>query len=128
ILFFFSSRRRHTRSKRDWSSDVCSSDLSRREIMSAQFSVMPFRYSNDVAAMVAFPEELGLRRRIDSEGFAELHAGAGRVMVHAAGGTFAGGQTYLNLMAKTVEDAVDLASRIGLEYLVWDEAYGRHAV
>src|SRR5207249_8774543 len=28
-FFFFSSRRRHTRSKRDWSSDVCSSDLSR---------------------------------------------------------------------------------------------------
>src|SRR5699024_11806195 len=26
-FFFFSSRRRHTRSKRDWSSDVCSSDL-----------------------------------------------------------------------------------------------------
>src|SRR6266513_5908202 len=29
IFFFFSSRRRHTRSKRDWSSDVCSSDLLR---------------------------------------------------------------------------------------------------
>src|SRR5699024_11828201 len=28
LFFFFSSRRRHTRSKRDWSSDVCSSDLS----------------------------------------------------------------------------------------------------
>src|SRR5699024_11704135 len=27
VYFFFSSRRRHTRSKRDWSSDVCSSDL-----------------------------------------------------------------------------------------------------
>src|SRR5699024_11000973 len=27
LCFFFSSRRRHTRSKRDWSSDVCSSDL-----------------------------------------------------------------------------------------------------
>src|SRR5699024_11905223 len=27
---FFSSRRRHTRSKRDWSSDVCSSDLEDR--------------------------------------------------------------------------------------------------
>src|SRR5207249_5733857 len=26
-LFFFSSRRRHASSKRDWSSDVCSSDL-----------------------------------------------------------------------------------------------------
>src|SRR5438445_13549414 len=27
FLFFFSSRRRHTRYWRDWSSDVCSSDL-----------------------------------------------------------------------------------------------------
>src|SRR5205809_7916876 len=27
LLFFFSSRRRHTRCSRDWSSDVCSSDL-----------------------------------------------------------------------------------------------------
>src|SRR5690606_39968021 len=27
VLFFFSSRRRHTRFSRDWSSDVCSSDL-----------------------------------------------------------------------------------------------------
>src|SRR5687768_6442022 len=28
VFFFFSSRRRHTRCSRDWSSDVCSSDLS----------------------------------------------------------------------------------------------------
>src|SRR5439155_18377975 len=27
MMFFFSSRRRHTRWPRDWSSDVCSSDL-----------------------------------------------------------------------------------------------------
>src|SRR3712207_8931645 len=27
MFFFFSSRRRHTRYWRDWSSDVCSSDL-----------------------------------------------------------------------------------------------------
>src|SRR5207253_8207986 len=27
LLFFFSGRRRHTRWPRDWSSDVCSSDL-----------------------------------------------------------------------------------------------------
>src|SRR5690606_40179136 len=27
MFFFFSSRRRHTRFSRDWSSDVCSSDL-----------------------------------------------------------------------------------------------------
>src|SRR5690349_23742767 len=30
--FFFSSRRRHTRSLRDWSSDVCSSDLAAERI------------------------------------------------------------------------------------------------
>src|SRR5690606_40334387 len=30
IFFFFSSRRRHTRFSRDWSSDVCSSDLALR--------------------------------------------------------------------------------------------------
>src|SRR3712207_506738 len=29
VFFFFSSRRRHTRYWRDWSSDVCSSDLYR---------------------------------------------------------------------------------------------------
>src|SRR5699024_12475600 len=33
--FFCSSRRRHTRSKRDWSSDVCSSDLQRTALETA---------------------------------------------------------------------------------------------
>src|SRR3712207_8131531 len=32
-LFFFSSRRRHTRYWRDWSSDVCSSDLDKRMLI-----------------------------------------------------------------------------------------------
>src|SRR5256884_7845046 len=31
VIFFFSSRRRHTRCSRDWSSDVCSSDLVREK-------------------------------------------------------------------------------------------------
>src|SRR5690606_40726445 len=31
FVFFFSSRRRHTRFSRDWSSDVCSSDLDNKE-------------------------------------------------------------------------------------------------
>src|SRR5258707_10237984 len=33
FFFFFSSRRRHTRYWRDWSSDVCSSDLPRRWVL-----------------------------------------------------------------------------------------------
>src|SRR5690606_40901270 len=32
LFFFFSSRRRHTRFSRDWSSDVCSSDLVMRTL------------------------------------------------------------------------------------------------
>src|SRR5699024_11933585 len=32
VMYFFSSRRRHTRSKRDWSSDVCSSDLEKASV------------------------------------------------------------------------------------------------
>src|SRR5690606_40106038 len=38
-LFFFSSRRRHTRFSRDWSSDVCSSDL--RALDAGCEAVMP---------------------------------------------------------------------------------------
>src|SRR5215217_2804967 len=35
LIFFFSSRRRHTRYWRDWSSDVCSSDLFRQRELQA---------------------------------------------------------------------------------------------
>src|SRR5690242_20813876 len=35
FFFFFSSRRRHTILTCDWSSDVCSSDLSRRQFLKA---------------------------------------------------------------------------------------------
>src|SRR3712207_1020272 len=37
--FFFSSRRRHTRYWRDWSSDVCSSDLEEREAVADKVDV-----------------------------------------------------------------------------------------
>src|SRR5690349_22446456 len=36
FFFFFSSRRRHTRSLRDWSSDVCSSDLGSMRVIDIQ--------------------------------------------------------------------------------------------
>src|SRR5437016_13618521 len=38
LVFFFSSRRRHTRLVSDWSSDVCSSDLGRLSARSASTS------------------------------------------------------------------------------------------
>src|SRR3712207_3218172 len=39
IVFFFSSRRRHTRYWRDWSSDVCSSDLGELDIEAFEHAV-----------------------------------------------------------------------------------------
>src|SRR5699024_12040294 len=42
VEFFFSSRRRHTRSKRDWSSDVCSSDLNGFEWLGHILRCQPF--------------------------------------------------------------------------------------
>src|SRR2546429_4345873 len=41
VFFFFSSRRRHTRCSRDWSSDVCSSDLlALRDAIAASLGAM----------------------------------------------------------------------------------------
>src|SRR5256885_12535449 len=40
LLCFFSSRRRHTRLQGDWSSDVCSSDLTANSLMMAAASAL----------------------------------------------------------------------------------------
>src|SRR5690606_1467162 len=41
VYFFFSSRRRHTRFSRDWSSDVCSSDLAPHPNCTCGFYALP---------------------------------------------------------------------------------------
>src|SRR5687768_17912097 len=38
VFFFFSSRRRHTRCSRDWSSDVCSSDLQHLDVVEPELA------------------------------------------------------------------------------------------
>src|SRR5258707_9412173 len=58
LFFFFSSRRRHTRYWRDWSSDVCSSDL-------AKFRRRLARRLEDIAERKATPE-FRVRLRIES--------------------------------------------------------------
>src|SRR2546429_6566539 len=54
FLFFFSSRRRHTRCSRDWSSDVCSSDL-----------ILRFPHTRQELADTAFRHQKCRRKRID---------------------------------------------------------------
>src|SRR5256885_8476437 len=59
-FFFFSSRRRHTRLQGDWSSDVCSSDLTRGHYPAplAALEVMEYGMSHGV--------ERGLAREVDA--------------------------------------------------------------
>src|SRR2546428_7491724 len=52
-FFFFSSRRRHTRSDRDWSSDVCSSDLN---------VIKPSRPPAPIVQPTGCPQEVQLSR------------------------------------------------------------------
>src|SRR5690625_4897313 len=55
-IFFFSSRRRHTRWPRDWSSDVCSSDLT------ASFRYLLFRLAG-VKKIIVHDHTPGVRTR-----------------------------------------------------------------
>src|SRR2546429_3474569 len=55
-FFFFSSRRRHTRCSRDWSSDVCSSDLASAEnsgaiITSLKISLMTLASDSSISRL-----------------------------------------------------------------------------
>src|SRR5690606_29756727 len=52
-LFFFSSGRRHTRFSRDWSSDVCSSDLGRTSWSSTGSRTDSARRSGGVSSWLA---------------------------------------------------------------------------
>src|SRR5437868_10486559 len=69
LLFFFSSRRRHTRSKRDWSSDVCSSDL----LDTSSFITFNYDLGLDLAvrAMNSYPL-YGLQTQMQTAGISVL--------------------------------------------------------
>src|SRR5260370_5389765 len=76
-IFFFSSRRRHTRFKCDWSSDVCSSDLERlaatTHVALAEKPVLPERVH------LALRRQQELRYGENPHQAAALYAPAGRV-------------------------------------------------
>src|SRR5690606_40403793 len=72
IFFFFSSRRRHTRFSRDWSSDVCSSDLSHARRLSLSDC---YRWESDSHLATS------------SDGRVPVHRGAGQLL--ASGTAFA---------------------------------------
>src|SRR5256885_5165279 len=66
LVFFFSSRRRHTRLQGDWSSDVCSSDLLRH----AGFNVFgPNRDAGRIESSKSFAKDLMRRAEIPTADF-----------------------------------------------------------
>src|SRR5258706_12146905 len=76
LFFFFSSRRRHTRLVSDWSSDVCSSDLSadllqafgtnRAAVMAGRYRDFKF-WKSDPAEAAARGEVEQQQRAVDEE-------------------------------------------------------------
>src|SRR6266542_5546111 len=67
IFFFFSSRRRHTRCYRDWSSDVCSSDLTKGP------AVMPMKLITDHEWVDALTAVVERGRKLDKEVVLHTH-------------------------------------------------------
>src|SRR5690606_30569446 len=63
VRFFFSSRRRHTRFSRDWSSDVCSSDLHHGRLPLYHMDLYRLERAADV-------EALGLEEFLEGDGVA----------------------------------------------------------
>src|SRR2546422_3207850 len=63
LFFFFSSRRRHTRCSRDWSSDVCSSDLLQRQaeqLRNEGLCVETYLDYDDVGKQFKYAEAAGI--------------------------------------------------------------------
>src|SRR3712207_719113 len=86
LFFFFSSRRRHTRYWRDWSSDVCSSDLHVHQQALGQ-AVLAHDGGGQLTALV---RELQVTVALDAEQTVALHAGhrlahRGTALVQALG-------------------------------------------
>src|SRR5207245_8560752 len=84
FLFFFSSRRRHTRCYRDWSSDVCSSDLA--------------VWREDLRALDLAADPLAVEWEL-------------RVLDEVAGETFAASHRRANLLPLLVKEGAATAHR-----------------
>src|SRR5690625_7577035 len=68
MIFFFSSRRRHTRWPRDWSSDVCSSDLAPAILLVGPTLGRPLGRKYDLApARIANLMDRSEERRVGKE-------------------------------------------------------------
>src|SRR2546430_17608810 len=82
MIFFFSSRRRHTRFDCDWSSDVCSSDLGAIAVVLASFGLFGLMSYN----VRAQRNELGIRIALGATAPMILRMVLGRALLLTASG------------------------------------------
>lgn len=101
-----------------------------RSVPDPGFTVFPLRFTRDPRALIAFLRTLGMAPTITAgdDGFGDLVAGAGRVMVHGVRGAVSGaahGDTDLCLAVPDADRAARDLAEAGIEATVWDESYGR---
>jgi len=93
--------------------------------------IRPLRFTDDVQAMRAFLETLGLRSRIESERglWVDMVAGRGMVALHDAAGNTSGagpGETRLAFEADDIDELKDRLEAAGYaDASIFDEAFGR---
>src|SRR6266700_6357647 len=98
FFFFFSSRRRHTMFSRDWSSDVCSSDLGDPiDVMMAE--------SVDASVKANLRAELGLDRPI----YVQYAAWMGRLLRGDLGRSIRNGEPVLENVSRRLRPSLELA-------------------
>lgn len=94
------------------------------------FTVFPLRFTRDPQALIAFLRTLGMAPAITAgdDGFGDLVAGAGRVMVHGVQSAESGaahGDTDLCLAVPDADQAARDLTEAEIAVTVWDESYGR---
>src|SRR5690606_36805859 len=105
VFFFFSSRRRHTRFSRDWSSDVCSSDLSAST--GAQSEVRITEANAEVAAVFGFVTGIGDGAKGKAQ-VGEMDAASGlRLKITGGNVGSRGSVTYVSGFGDRLKDIMD---------------------
>src|SRR6266436_7551656 len=119
FFFFFSSRRRHTRCSRDWSSDVCSSDLLPGCLDGEWMSTPQVRCCQDISYHVEVREGYSWSRSYD------LLAPWARTLWQAAERLHTHPQSYRHPQGRAnAAQAIRLLAQLGVAVLARGEAEG----
>src|SRR2546429_6313512 len=114
FFFFFSSRRRHTRCSRDWSSDVCSSDLAAvgpEHAWLRDQGRVEYTYATDDQALQAFMRLAQLEGIIPA--LESAHAIA--EVIQRAPKLAKDKVVIVNLSGRGDKDVAQVAAKVGLE-------------